>query len=146
MKRSEALTPLSHEHHQALFLAMKLRRAETIEPVRTELLEFWREEGELHFRIEEDVLLPNSGLAGPDQDPDVARLLSDHQSIRDRVALAGAGDASLEDLSRLGEELNAHVRFEERELFPRVEEGLDPESLAALAAAIEAADEAGRRA
>ena len=28
MKRSDELTPLSHEHHQALFVAIGLKRAE----------------------------------------------------------------------------------------------------------------------
>lgn len=124
---------------------MKLRRAEAVEPLRTELLEFWRNEGALHFRIEEEVLLPGSGLAGPDQDAGVARLLGDHLAIRRRIARVEAGQADLEELVEFGEELNAHVRFEERELFPRIEANLDESSLDALATAIEVAEEAGRR-
>jgi hypothetical protein len=41
--------------------------------------------------------------------------------------------------------LHDHVRFDERELFPIVEEALDDESLGCLAAAIEAAELSGRQ-
>ena len=73
MKRSEQLKPLSHEHHHALFIAKRLR--DEGEEAITAFAEFWRSEGELHFRIEEEVLLPGSGLGGPGEDADVARML-----------------------------------------------------------------------
>ena len=43
----------------------------------------------------------------------------------------------------VGERLAAHVRFEERVLFELLEARLPPQELAALGAAVEAADERG---
>ncbi len=43
-----------------------------------------------------------------------------------------AGAHTLEDLHALGEALERHVRFEERELFPRIESDLDSTSIATL--------------
>jgi hypothetical protein len=131
MKRSESLKPLSHEHHHALFIAKRLRDEK--EGARDAFAEFWLEEGELHFRIEEEVLLPGSGLAGPGSDADVARMLDDHLELRRRARRALDGEANGDELYELGELLTAHVRFEERELFPRIEADLSEEELEELA-------------
>ena len=60
MKRTAALQPLSRDHHQALSVAQKLRRADagTAPGVRDAFLEFWRSHGRDHFRSEEEILLP----------------------------------------------------------------------------------------
>jgi hypothetical protein len=49
MKRNEALQQLSRDHHRALEVALKLRRATDAEAdaVRDRFLEFWREHGAL---------------------------------------------------------------------------------------------------
>lgn len=143
MKRSEALIPLSHEHHHALFQAKLLRDADEVAPAIAVFREFWEKEGALHFRIEEEVLLPGSGLDGPSSDEQVARLHDEHLQIRRQVGRVLAGDASLEYLGELGEALTAHVRFEERDLFPRIEAGLDAEQLAGLAERLKLAEEEG---
>src|SRR6185436_16880429 len=59
MKRSAALTSLSHDHHHALDVARRLRRAapEELDAARASLLEFWEPRGRRHFEIEERVLL-----------------------------------------------------------------------------------------
>jgi hypothetical protein len=138
MKRSESLKGLSHEHHHALFIAKRLRDegGAALEA----FLEFWRTEGRIHFWIEEDVLLPGSGLAGPGEDPEVARLLDDHLAIRRRVASLLEGEASDEALAELGQALTDHVRFEERELFPRIEAALPPDELERLGAKLAEAE------
>jgi hypothetical protein len=60
VQRSNELAVLSREHHVALELALSLQRATDVdaETVRQATLDFWREEGRLHFRLEEEVLLP----------------------------------------------------------------------------------------
>lgn len=142
MKRTEALKPLSREHHHALFMAKEIKDASESEgdEVRSAFLEFWRTEGALHFRIEEEVLLPGSGLPGPDRDEEVARMLSEHLAIRRQAARVESGEADLAELKRLGESLKDHVRFEERDLFPRIEREMTADELIPLAAAIEAAE------
>ena len=147
MKRSEALIPLSHDHHHALFVAKLLRDAKTEDKEPDEAAAafraFWIEEGREHFRIEEEILLPSSGLGGPSSDPDVARMLDDHLEIRRMAESVLTGDADPSSLFTLGERLTAHVRFEERDLFPRIERELEPARLEELARAIAVASGEG---
>jgi hemerythrin-like domain-containing protein len=139
MKRSESLTPLSHEHHHALFFAKRLRDDQGDGTV-ADFVEFWKKEGEIHFRIEEEVLLPGSGLEGPGSDDDVARMLDEHLDIRRRVQKVLEGQVSPEGLIELGTILTEHVRFEERQLFPRIEETLGEDGLAELGTRLEEAE------
>ena len=146
MKRSEALQPLSRDHHRALEVALRLRRATEEDAVRVTraFLFFWREHGALHFRVEEDVMLPAFARHGDPTSPDVVRVLTDHVEIRRRAAdLEAAAEPDVADLNALGEMLNDHVRHEERVLFPLIEESLPPAELAALAQGIEEAEGSG---
>jgi hypothetical protein len=52
------------------------------------------------------------------------------------------GQADRESARQLGGLLNAHVRFEERTLFPMLEQGLAGQELEALGRAIDAAEHA----
>lgn len=144
-KRAAPLVPLSHEHHKALFVCMGLRRAtaETAAEHRGKFLEFWGEHGEPHFQREEEVLFSafteHTGLPHPL----VTRALADHEEIRAlAVALVGNKHPAPDFLNALGERLDAHVRLEERELFPLIERDLPAERLAGLAAALAAGDAA----
>ncbi|MBK5233697.1 MAG: hemerythrin domain-containing protein [Thermoleophilia bacterium] len=129
MKRSEALTPLSRDHHGVLLLAKNLREATEVEPAAAAFIEFWQPGGINHFRIEEEVLLPGSNLPGPGEDGLSARMLHDHLDIRRRASTVLAGDATLSDIHVLGALLHDHTRFEERELFLAIETNLSPEEL-----------------
>ncbi len=144
MKRSSALTPLSHDHHQALFVAMKLRRAtdDTASELRAEFLEFWHGHGRQHFRCEEEILLPAFAGHGDPRHPLVARALTDHAVIRRHAAVVeGDPGASPESLQALGTLLSDHVRLEERQLFPLIEQTLPEAELEPLAAALERAEQ-----
>lgn len=140
MKRAVALRPLSRDHLKALIAAKRLREATDPEEATRSFLEFWQPEGRHHFRVEEEVLLPGWALKAPVDRPAVARMLDDHLAIRREALRIEAGEASLEELRELGVRLEAHVRFEERELFPMIEAALDPVGLDRLAAAIEQAE------
>ena len=115
--------------------------ANDVEAVSEVFLEFWEDQGQHHFRIEEEVLLPGWALHCPVDRVAVARMLEEHLAIRRGALRAGAEEASLEELRDLGRLLDDHVRFEERELFPMVERALAPEDLGRLAIAIERAEE-----
>jgi hemerythrin-like domain-containing protein len=142
MKRSAALIPLSHDHHQALFVAQRLKRAEHAEEERERFLSFWNTHGESHFEIEEQVLLPGWLEADPDADARLAaRLASDHLAIRTAARRLGRGAIEPQQLHDLGLLLERHVRFEERELFPLIESRLDAEAIARIGAEIAAAEE-----
>lgn len=132
MKRHPQLLPLSDEHHNALVLARRMRRAGAAGDG-APLAEAWREararfasELEPHFQVEESALFPPLAAAG-EQAP-VAQALADHARLRELIARAAAPEIAAE----FGETLHRHVRFEERELFPRAEAVLDETTLAAV--------------
>ena len=141
-KRAPALVPLSHDHHDALVAGMRLRRAEaaTAEAERVVFLHFWHEHCAPHFRTEEQVLLPAFAGYGDPYDPLVLRALGDHVVIRGWAARLTSEPASPAELHELGELLTAHVRLEERHVFPMIERTLPPEAMAALGVALAKAE------
>ncbi len=144
MKRTAALQPLSRDHHQALFVAQRLRRAtaDTAPQACQAFLEFWRAHGRHHFRCEEEILLPTYAGVGDPRHPLVVNVLVDHLVIRQAVGLLEHDrPAEPEMLRQLGTLLSNHVRLEERELFPLIEETLPEAELEALAATLAQAEE-----
>ena len=141
MKRSSALAPLSRDHHVALEVALRLRRATeaTLARATEHFLAFWDRQGEHHFLIEERLVL----LTMPDDDVEWAaatgRVRDEHAEIRNRAS-ALTTDSSLDAAHELGALLSAHVRYEEREHFPLLEERLSSEALAALGRALVSAE------
>lgn len=142
MKRSSELAVLSREHHVALEIALRLQRATDLdaEAVTRATLEFWRDEGREHFRLEEELLLPAFARHAGADDEDVVRVLVEHVDIRRRIAdLERGAPVDVAALNSLGEVLRDHVRHEERTLFGRIEAALDAEELTAIGAALDAA-------
>jgi Hemerythrin HHE cation binding domain len=135
VKRSAALTPLSHDHQHALDAALWLRRTGDADAI-ARFREFFDREGRRHFDIEERLILPALPGDDPEWAPGVARVRSDHAAIR------AAADSELTeaDARALGERLNDHVRFEERTLFALLESRLAPDELDRLGVAIAAAE------
>jgi hemerythrin-like domain-containing protein len=144
VKRHRALQPLSRDHHVALVAAQRLRRATDADAdaARATFLEFWHEHGAKHFRVEEDVLLPAFAPYGDRADARVVQMLVEHVRIRAAAAAVARGEADLEALRALGAALAAHVRLEEREVFPLIEDCLPKEAAEALVEAVLAAEAA----
>ncbi|HEX6461175.1 MAG TPA: hemerythrin domain-containing protein [Thermoleophilaceae bacterium] len=147
MKRHKALEQLSRDHHQALFQAMRLKRAKEADAgsVLGDFLDFWFGVGHLHFRAEEEVLLPAYSAYGDGSREEVVRVLIDHMQIR-REAFELGGlkkDPPPERLHALGEKLDAHVRHEERVLFPLIEEALPDDELVRVARGVDEVEKAG---
>jgi Hemerythrin HHE cation binding domain len=142
MKRSEALAPLSRDHHQALETALRLRRATdaSLDAALDRLGAFWASVGRRHFEIEEELLLP--ALSDERWTAMAERVRSEHVDIRQRAAALEQA-ATVEAARELGERLNAHVRFEERELFAHLEAALAPTELERLGRAVEEAEDTG---
>lgn len=111
-------------------MALRLRRAtaESAAAAREAFLAFWREGGETHFDVEEAVLLPALGDRAV-----CRRVLADHAAIRDRAAALAASGGGPTALQALGRDLAEHVRLEERELFPLLEDELEDAELTRLA-------------
>jgi hemerythrin-like domain-containing protein len=146
MKRSHALAPLSRDHHVGLVAAQKLGRAtaETLASAREDFLAFWRSDGQRHFRIEEEVLLPRLVRHGEARHEAVVRVLIEHVDIREAALRLEEDNAPpVEDLHALGALLNGHIRHEERTLFPLIEKALSEEELVDLAAVVERAETEG---
>ena len=147
MRRDPALASLSRDHHLALFVAQRLRRAsgESADDARAVFLDYWDEHGRAHFRLEEEVLLPAFAAREDPHQPLVARALCDHVAIRQRAdALRRTAAPTVQDVHALGVALDAHVRLEERDLFPLIEGALSDAELATLGERLEdARGEAG---
>lgn len=133
MKRHSALVPLSRDHHHALVIAGLLRRAttQTAPEAARAFLAHWDAEEKLHFRLEEELLLPAYAAHGEPDHPAIVRTLLDHVLIR-RDAARLETTQPLELLHDLGARLAAHVRFEEHELFTLIETAVPEQELEAL--------------
>lgn len=128
MKRAAALTALSREHHGALVLAKRIAGADAAgrSALGRELAARFTAELEPHFLMEEAELLPRLARAGALDL--VERTLEEHRLLRALVLRTAGGDqAALTEFGRL---LEAHVRFEERELFAAAQSRLDAAWLA----------------
>jgi hypothetical protein len=139
VKRSQALVGLSRDHHKALTLAQKLRRAEDGPEAAALFRAYWEEHGAVHFRIEEEVLLPSWAQLGEINSEAAARLAREHLAIR-IAALELVEQPELDLAHDLGQLLADHVRFEERELFALIEMDLGTSQLEQLAQAVAAAE------
>ena len=147
MKRHPSLHPLSQHHHFALIQALEMRRAveapaekrnAAVERQAAKFVAFWYKTGHKHFREEEEVLLPAYARhARLDQDTGVTRLLADHAEIRAAIQdfeqrLAAKLPVEAGAMARLAKLLHDHVRFEENEVFPRIERALGEDDLNAM--------------
>jgi quercetin dioxygenase-like cupin family protein len=127
MKRHPALISLSHDHHRSLVEARRLRRAadapESAEAA-TAFLRFFADETIPHFRQEEEMLFP-SVLDLEEAHELLVQALLEHQRLHALTArlqqLVNTGGEVDETMRELGRLLEAHVRLEERELFPLIE-------------------------
>lgn len=138
MRRSAALAALSRDHHHALDAALRLRRAEpeTLAQAVDHFRRFFESRGAHHFDVEERVLLPALPADDLEWGPLSRRVLDEHADLRARGARVGDVDAARE----LGQRLNDHVRFEERELFVVLEQRLGAEGLERLGRQLDAAE------
>jgi hemerythrin-like domain-containing protein len=138
-KRSRELRPLSSEHHQALLVAFQLKKAiaghaETagaprdLDGLVTLVRRFEESVFLVHIEAEEALLGQHLSAA------DAGRLREEHRELRSllsdvRAARQGARRAPLQAFADL---LERHVRWEERELFARLEGAVAPDELAVV--------------
>ena len=129
MRRHDALIPLSHDHHHALAQVRRLKSgAEADDGSRVEttraFLDFFRDDTLDHFRQEEEKVFP-LGVDSPELRADLERVMFEHLQIH-RLVLSlqeetneGAPSSGL--MTRLAIALEAHIRFEEKVVFPGIE-------------------------
>ena len=125
MKRDIRLHGLSSDHHHALVLARRIRQAAADGALDAAFVQTvqarYTEELAPHFQVEEDLLLP--ALQEANETALVDRTLAEHVELRALLANAGAGQHDC--LERFASLLEAHVRFEEQQLFGACERLLD---------------------
>jgi hemerythrin-like domain-containing protein len=134
MQRSPQLAVLSREHHVALEIALRLQRAtdDDSRAVIAATLDFWNAEGRQHFALEEELLLPALAAHTSPDDPDIQRILTEHGDLHQRITdLSGDTNPETIELHELGERLRDHVRYEERQVFGRIETTLSSSTLCA---------------
>jgi hemerythrin-like domain-containing protein len=148
VKRHAALIPLSHDHHDALVAARRLRRAADgteRAAAAAAFLAFFAADTVGHFRQEEELLFPQVVDRAETQALVVEALLQ-HQRLHALAAQLtadlAAGSTDPVVMRDLGQLLEAHVRLEERQLFPLIEELLG-EKLAGLDLTVREADRQG---
>ncbi len=147
MKRHTSLRKLSDDHHGGLVQARRLRRAaagegEPPQEVARAFLQFWEKDTSPHFREEEEVLLAIYARYGGDLDAEpIQEMVADHARIRGLVVglaeEAESNTVARETLRKIGERLEAHIRLEERRVFPLVESFLSERGLNEIGALLD---------
>lgn len=138
MKRKPELRDLSEQHHHGLVAARRLRLAAQgeapIEEAVSRFLDAWYSEIQPHFRAEEEVLLPEYARVVPADDPLIIRTLTEHVGLRRVVREMERALGEQQEIlaTAVGMALADHIRFEERVLFPAVEDTLEEAGLAEL--------------
>lgn len=143
MLRHKILIPLSHQHQHALALCVRIDRAR---PIPTADLDAWQAEIEqhfaqeikIHFSSEELVLFP-AVRQFPELISLVDELTCEHATLRQSFVHAENRSMTSESLSIFAQELSAHIRKEERQLFERMQELMTPAEMDTLGARLQAA-------
>lgn len=133
IKRSKYLLQLSKDHHFTLLFSWKIReglkRKVEMERIKKYVQHFWESDMQAHFREEEEILF------APVKDDAVQKAIADHQQIKELVMTvlkSSAEEDVSQQLSTLADAVDAHVRYEERQLFPHLEKVLTEKQLEAI--------------
>ncbi|MGI8635873.1 MAG: hemerythrin domain-containing protein [Segetibacter sp.] len=121
INRNEHIVSLSKDHHTTLLFCWKIRTGLKHEVAVDRMVSyvqyFWQQHLLPHFVEEETILFL------PVQDDMVHRALIEHRKIRGNIkVLHNAGEDTKIQLAALANLVDDHVRYEERELFPHLEQ------------------------
>ncbi|HZJ50819.1 MAG TPA: hemerythrin domain-containing protein [Actinomycetota bacterium] len=141
--RHDSLVPLTHDHHHALAQARRLKESALTNDesdrrrATDDFINFYLGSLLRHFREEEELFF--APLVDEEDAHDlVMRALAEHLRVHARVRLLkrdlAVGKAEPTQLAELSKLLTAHVRVEERDVFPLVERLLSEDELTDLAA------------
>ena len=145
IKRHPALIPLSHDHQTGLVLAMILKK-ETPQyrgmPGTTEgklqlLQQRFEEELKPHFDKEENILFPYITGRLEEIDLLIDELIGEHNTLRFLIQEAKPGPTLYDDIDKIGNLLDDHIRKEERRLFQLVQANFSEEELLEIGTSLE---------
>ncbi len=118
IKRNKALQEVSREHHHGLLLCWKIRTgfSKSIPEMRIKKYADWFYTTHLipHFKLEENHIFPILG----NNNKLVKKALSQHKRLH---RLFNEKESPSKSLSLIEEELEQHIRFEERTLFNEIQ-------------------------
>lgn len=131
LKRDKNLQPFSRDHHHTLLLCWKIRKGFS-KGIATERIKqyadwFYTHHVLPHFELEEKYIFPILGT----ENKLIKKALSEHRRIQKLFEQPNDVNNAL---SLLEEELEQHVRFEERVLFPEIQKTASEEQLELVAA------------
>jgi hemerythrin-like domain-containing protein len=132
LRRNENIIPFSKDHHTTLLFCWKLKQGvklgADVAVMKNYVKYFWKDHMEPHFREEEELLF------APLVDEMVQKAISEHHQIKQQVekVLIEEGVAAINDLSLLSDMVDDHVRYEERQLFPHLEQALSHDELTSI--------------
>lgn len=117
----------SHEHHHGLIFSVRLKSAAKTNAATLKLYveDFWTKYLSPHFALEEYLF---SGFL---IDKKISnQFFSEHKEIRELIdAIINMKGDFIKLAASLGDAINAHIRFEERTMFPYLEETIEASEL-----------------
>lgn len=126
IKRVEEMKPVSRDHHQGLLLCFKIRKGlekgVELSRIKNYCDWFYKEHIIPHFEIEEKYVFPVLG----EENELVQKALAQHKRLR---SLFEDKDNPGKSLPLLKDELDDHIRFEERVLFNKIQDIASEEQL-----------------
>ncbi|HEX2629065.1 MAG TPA: hemerythrin domain-containing protein [Chitinophagaceae bacterium] len=134
LKRSPQLAVLSRDHHLGLLFVWKLRQgignSTSIDTLKEFVKCYWKNHFRLHFRSEEQTLLPYIKSEAMAQ-----QLKQEHRDIESLFESLD-GETERAKFSILAKFIENHIRFEERQLFMFLQKTLSADELDTIAAAL----------
>jgi len=125
LKRNEHILQLSKDHHFTLLFSWKLiqgiKNKIDASRIKKYVEYFWQNDMQTHFREEDEILF------APVNDDKVRKATVDHQQIKelvDKVLKTEDQEEAYEQVRLLADVVITHVRYEERILFPHLEQTL----------------------
>lgn len=135
MKRDKNLQALSRDHHHGLLLGWKIRQGlkrNVSAALIADYIQYFSEAALFPHFAEEELQI----LTFLNNDNDLKlKTLEDHSQIATMIKSLNGVDT--DDFLRIASRLDEHIRFEERVLFPYLQEVLSADQLDAIGAAID---------
>jgi len=133
LKRHPALQDYSREHHFELLLVWKIREGlrKNISPERIidYCINHYNEVASLHMAKEEKYIL----IKLPENDKDRIKILNEHKAIKDSVKKLTKNSLDKNKLlSKFADNLEKHVRYEERTFFPKLQNKFSDEIIKSM--------------
>ena len=126
MNRDKNIVPLSQDHHVGLLSGWKIKQGIkkniSYERIKNYINYHWDNSQSFHFDEEEKILFPYS------DDELTQRALDEHKEIRELLKTLNEVE-DFELLTLYADKVTEHIRFEERVLFPHLENILTEEQL-----------------